>query len=210
MNSRRLAAVEPMADKDYSSTDDSTLVRAAQRGNMVAFEELVARHRDKIYARALSMMRNEEEAIDLSQEAWVKGWQRLKQFQGEASFGTWMTRIVINLCLDQLRKQKRQRAESIELIDEESGGVERQMPVVTVNPTAGLERQELRQRIDQALNQLSYEHRTVLVLHQFEEMEYKQIAKTMGCSIGTVMSRLFYARRKLAALLADLKKRDER
>jgi RNA polymerase sigma-70 factor (ECF subfamily) len=198
-----------MADKDYSSTDDPTLVRKAQRGNMAAFEELVARHRDKIYARALSMMRNEEEAIDLSQEAWVKGWQRLKQFQGEASFGTWMTRIVINLCLDQLRKQKRQRAESIEEIDEESGGVERQMPVVTVNPTAGLERLELRQRIDQALNQLSYEHRTVLVLHQFEEMEYKQIAKTMGCSIGTVMSRLFYARRKLAALLADLKKRDE-
>jgi len=198
-----------MADKDYSSTDDPTLVRKAQRGNMAAFEELVARHRDKIYARALSMMRNEEEAIDLSQEAWVKGWQRLKQFQGEASFGTWMTRIVINLCLDQLRKQKRQRAESIEEIDEESGGVERQMPVVTINPTAGLERQEIRQRIDQALNQLSYEHRTVLVLHQFEEMEYKQIAKTMGCSIGTVMSRLFYARRKLAALLADLKKRDE-
>jgi len=199
-----------MADKDYSSTDDPTLVRAAQRGDMAAFEELVVRHRDKIYARALTMMRNEEEAIDLSQEAWVKGWQRLKQFQGEASFGTWMTRIVINLCLDQLRKQKRQRAESIEEIDEESGGVERQMHVVTVNPTAGLERQELRQRIDQALNQLSYEHRTVLVLHQFEEMEYKQIARTMGCSIGTVMSRLFYARRKLAALLADLKKRDER
>ena len=199
-----------MADKDYSSTDDPTLVRAAQRGDMAAFEELVVRHRDKIYARALTMMRNEEEAIDLSQEAWVKGWQRLKQFQGEASFGTWMTRIVINLCLDQLRKQKRQRAESIEEIDEESGGVERQMPVVTVNPTAGLERQELRQRIDQALNQLSYEHRTVLVLNQFEEMEYKQIARTMGCSIGTVMSRLFYARRKLAALLADLKKRDER
>jgi RNA polymerase sigma-70 factor (ECF subfamily) len=209
LNSRRLAAVEPMADKDYSSTDDPTLVRKAQRGNMAAFEELVARHRDKIYARALSMMRNEEEATDLSQEAWVKGWQRLKQFQGEASFGTWMTRIVINLCLDQLRKQKRQRAESIEEIDEESGGVERQMPVVTINPTAGLERQEIRQRIDQALNQLSYEHRTVLVLHQFEEMEYKQIAKTMGCSIGTVMSRLFYARRKLAAMLADLKKRDE-
>jgi len=184
------------------------LVRAAQRGDMVAFEELVARHRDKLYARAYSMMRNEEEALDLSQEAWIKGWQRLRQFQGEASFGTWMTRIVINLCLDQLRRQKRQRAESIEAMDEESGGVERQMPVVTVNPTAGLERGELRQRIDRALGQLSYEHRTVLVLHAFEEMEYKQIAKTMGCSIGTVMSRLFYARRKLAALLADLKQQD--
>jgi len=197
-----------MTDKDHSSADDQTLVRAAQRGGMAAFEELVARHRDKVYARAYSMMRNEEEAIDLSQEAWVKGWQRLRQFQGESSFGTWMTRIIINLCLDQLRKQKRQRTESIEAMDEESGGVERQMPVVTVNPTAGLERQELRGRIDRALGQLSYEHRTALVLHEFEQMEYKEIAKTMGCSIGTVMSRLFYARRKLAALLADLKKQD--
>ena len=197
-----------MTVTDHSSADDATLVRAAQRGNMAAFEELIARHRDRIYARAYSMMRNEEEAVDLSQEAWVKGWQRLRQFQGESSFGTWMTRVVINLCLDQLRKQKRQQTESIEAMDEESGGVERQMPVVTVNPTAGLERRELRQRIDRALGQLSYEHRTVLVLHEFEDMEYKEIARTMGCSIGTVMSRLFYARRKLAVLLADLKKQD--
>ena len=197
-----------MTVKDHSSADDKTLVRASQRGDMAAFEELVARHRDKIYARAYSMMRNEEEAVDLSQEAWVKGWQRLRQFQGDSSFGTWMTRVVINLCLDQLRKQKRQRTESIEAMSEESGGVERQMPVVTVNPTAGLERGELRQRIDRALGLLSYEHRTVLVLHEFEDMEYKEIARTMGCSMGTVMSRLFYARRKLAVLLADLKNQD--
>ena len=100
--------------KDYTSMDDVALFRAAQRGNMPAFEELVARHRDKIYARAFSMIRNEEDAVDLSQEAWVKAWQRLKQFQGDSSFLTWMTRIVINLCLDKLRKQKRERAESIE------------------------------------------------------------------------------------------------
>lgn len=197
-----------MSEKAHSAQDDESLVRAAQRGDMVAFEELVARHRDKIFARAYSMMRNEEDAIDLSQEAWVKAWQRLKQFQRESSFATWMTRIVINLCLDQLRRQKRQRAESIEAMDEESGGVERQMPVITVNPTERLERAELRARIDRALNQLSEAHRTVLVLHEFEQMEYKLIAKTMGCSIGTVMSRLFYARRKMAVLLAELKKQD--
>jgi RNA polymerase sigma-70 factor (ECF subfamily) len=194
-----------MAEIDYSSADDAMLVRAAQKGDTGAFEELVARHRDKIYARAFSMMRNENEALDLSQEAWVKGWQGLKHFQRESSFSTWMTRIVINLCLDQLRKQKRQRTESIEELREESGGVERQMPTITVNPSERLERGELRQRIDRALDQLSYEHRTVLVLHEFEEMEYKEIAKTMECSIGTIMSRLFYARRRLAALLADLK-----
>jgi len=199
-----------MTDIDHSSADDRALVRASQNGDMGAFEELVARHRDKIYARAYSMMRNEEEAVDLSQEAWVKGWQRLRQFQGDSSFGTWMTRIVINLCLDQLRKHKRQRTESIEEMTEESGGVERHMPVVTINPTAGLERGELRQRIDRALGQLSHEHRTVLVLHEFQELEYKEIAKVMGCSIGTVMSRLFYARRKMAALLADLRKEDSK
>lgn len=190
---------------DHSSASDEQLVELAKGGDMGAFEELVARHRDKIYARAFSMMRNEDEALDLSQEAWVKSWQRLKQFQGESSFGTWMTRIVINLCLDQLRRRKRQRTESIEEMDEESGGVERQMPVVNVNPTERLERGELRKRIDHALGQLSHEHRTVLVLHEFEEMEYKEIARTMGCSIGTVMSRLFYARRKMAVLLASLK-----
>jgi RNA polymerase sigma-70 factor, ECF subfamily len=194
-----------MADMDHSAAPDDALVQAARTGDMVAFEELVVRHRDKLYARAYTMMRNEDEALDLSQEAWVKGWQRLAQFQGESSFTTWMTRIVINLCLDQLRKKKRQRAESIEEMDEESGGVERQMPVVTVNPTERLERGELRERIDEALGKLSEAHRTVLVLHEFEHMEYKNIAKTMNCSIGTVMSRLFYARRKMAVLLQDLK-----
>jgi RNA polymerase sigma-70 factor (ECF subfamily) len=193
---------------NYSTAKDEELVKAAQEGDMAAFEELVARHRDKIYARAFSMLRNEEEATDLSQEAWVKGWQRLVQFQGDSSFATWMTRIVINLCLDQLRKNKRVRSESIDEMNEETGGVERQLPVITPNPTEGLERGELRARIDKALGQLSYEHRTVLVLHEFEEMEYKLIAKKMGCSIGTVMSRLFYARRKMAALLAGLKREE--
>ncbi len=194
--------------QDYPNTADELLVKLAKQSDMLAFEELVARHRDKIYARAFSMMRNEDEALDLSQEAWVKGWQRLVQFQGESSFATWMTRIVINLCLDQLRKNKRHRSESIEVLNEESGGVERQMPVVEVNPTEGLERTELRKRIDQALAQLSHEHRTVLILHEFEDLEYKEIAKRMNCSMGTVMSRLFYARRKMAGLLAGYK-RDE-
>ena len=198
-----------MAKKqEHSALSDEKLVRLAQRGDMLAFEELVARHRDKIYARAFSMVRNEDDAVDLSQEAWVKAWQRLKQFQGESSYVTWMTRIVINLCLDHLRKVKRHRAESIELMEEESGGVERQMPVVQVNPTEGLERSEIRQRIDKAMGQLSYEHRTVLILHEFEQLEYKEIAKRMQCSIGTVMSRLFYARRRMANLLASFKREE--
>lgn len=190
---------------DYAARDDDSLVRAAKQGDMAAFEELVARHRDKLYARAFSMVRNEEEAIDLSQEAWVKAWHKLGQFKGGSSFLTWMTRIVINLCLDHLRKQKHPVSLSIEQLDEETGGVERQMPIVTVDPTEGLTQEELRRRIDDAMGKLTHAHRTVLVLHEFEGLEYKEIARRMGCSIGTVMSRLFYARRRLAALLADLK-----
>lgn len=192
----------------YASISDEELVRAAQKGDMVAFEELVARHRDKIYSRAFGIVRQEDDAVDLSQEAWIKAWQRLDQFHGESSFATWITRIVINLCLDRMRKMKRQRTESIEQMDDETGGVERQMPVVIPNPTEGLEREELRKRIDRAMEQLSHEHRTVLTLHEYDELEYKEIAKIMGCSIGTVMSRLFYARRRLASLLSSFKREE--
>ena len=94
-----------MSKLDIPNAKDDELVRAAQKGKMEPYEELVHRHRDKIYARAFSMMRNEDEALDLSQGAWVKGWQRLKQFKHNASFTTWMTRICINLCLDNLRKK---------------------------------------------------------------------------------------------------------
>ena len=195
-----------MSRLDIGNASDDELVRASQRGRANCYEELVFRHRDKIYARAFSMLRNEEEALDISQEAWIKGWQRLKQFKRAASFTTWMTRITINLCLDFLRKRKRQATDSLEKIDEEGGGIERRMPVETFNPTEDMEREELREEIDSAMEKLSYEHRTVLLLHEFEGMEYKEIAKAMHCSIGTVMSRLFYARRRLGGLLISLKK----
>lgn len=195
---------------DYPSSTDEQLVKWSQQGDTEAFEQLVFRHRDKIFARAMMMMRNQDEALDLSQEAWVKSWQRLHQFQGDSSFATWMTRIVINLCLDQIRRQKKMRTESIEQIEEDLGGVERQMPVEHTNPTEGLEKEELRRRIDEAMGKLTEAHRTVLVLHEFQGLEYKEIAKRAGISIGTVMSRLFYARRRMATLLQSLKReRDE-
>ncbi len=191
--------------KDHSSTGDERLVHAARHGDMEAFEELVARHRDKIYARAFMMMRNEGDAVDLSQEAWVKGWQRLEQFHGESSFSSWMTRIVINVCLDRLRWRKRHRTESIEAMNEESGGIESHLPIDPVNPAERLERRELREKIDLALAQLPKEQRAALVMHVFEGLDYKGIARTMSCSMGTVMSRLFYARQKMAVLLMELR-----
>ncbi len=182
---------------------DEQLAEAAQRGEMDAFEELVARHRHRVYSRAFAMLQHHEDAMDLCQEAWVKIWQKLQQFQRKSSFVTWITRIVINLCLDQLRRRQRHPADSLDQMREKSGDTDWKMPVVEVNPTEGMEEEELRAKISAALQQLSNEHRTVLLLHEFEEMAYKDIARTLGCSIGTVMSRLFYARRNLATLLAS-------
>lgn len=187
---------------------DDALVKAAQAGDMAAFEELVSRHRDKMYARAYSIVHNEEQALDLSQEAWIKAWQRLGGFEGGSSFTTWMTRITINVCLDHLRRNQRHRVEPLPDAQDDPDAFDRLLPAVWTSPTEGLEKQELRAKIDAAMGKLSEAHRTVIALHEFEGMEYKEIAKTVGISVGTVMSRLFYARRRLAGLLAGL--RDER
>mgnify|MGYP001273596977 CR=1 FL=1 len=193
---------------DYPTADEPQLVEWAKGGDLQAFEELVARYRDRAYVRAYSIMRNEDLAVDLSQNAWVKAWQRLAQFHGDASFATWLNRIVTNLCLDELRRQKRARMDSIEEIEEASGPVENRMEIQEVDPMERIAREELRERIDAAMDKLSDNHRTVLVLYEYEQMEYKQIAEKMSTSIGTVMSRLFYARKKMAALLGETVKRD--
>ena len=191
---------------DYPSASETELVETARGGDLSAFEELVARYRDKVYARAFNMVRSREDAVDLSQDAWVKAWQKLGQFQGDAKFITWITRITINLCLDHIRKLKKKGfLDSFEQLEEERGGIERHLPPVTVDPTEALERRELRSQIDAALGKLTDTQRTVLVLYEFEQLEYKEIARRVGCSIGTVMSRLFYGRRKLAALLQELR-----
>ena len=192
----------------YSLAEDPQLVDLAKAGDMQAFEELVSRHRDRVYVRAYSIMRNEALAVDLSQNAWVKAWQRLEQFHGEASFPTWLSRIVTNVCLDELRRQKRARTDSLEAMEESTGPVENRMEIETLDPIEGLSREELRERIDAALAKLSDKHRTVIVLYEFEQLEYREIAEKMGTSIGTVMSRLFYARKRMASLLKETLKRD--
>lgn len=197
------------ASSDMASLTDEELVQASKGGDMAAFEELVARHRDKMFARAFRIVHQEDEAMDLSQEAWIKGWQRIGQFEGESSFATWMTRITINLCLDHLRRNQRYRVEPLPDSSEDVTGLDRFLPPVWTNPTERLERAELRVRIDAALAKLSDAHRTVLVLHEFEDMGYKEIAETVGISIGTVMSRLFYARRRMATLLAGIQDEDQ-
>ena len=193
---------------DYSSLDESILVDHAKSGDTQSFEELVSRYRDRVYARAFSIMRNEDLAIDLSQNAWIKAWQRLEQFHGDACFVTWLNRIITNLCLDELRRQKRLKTDSIEEIQENTGPVENRMEMQDFDPIAKFNQQELRERIDDAMDKLSVNHRTVLLLYEYEQLEYKQIADQMDTTIGTVMSRLFYARKKMASLLGEALKKD--
>ena len=193
---------------DYSSLDESILVDHAKSGDTQSFEELVSRYRDRVYARAFSIMRNEDLAIDLSQNAWIKAWQRLEQFHGDARFVTWLNRIITNLCIDELRRQKRLKTDSIEEIQEDTGPVENRMEIQDFDPIAKLNQQELRERIDDAMDKLSVNHRTVLLLYEYEQLEYKQIADQMDTTIGTVMSRLFYARKKMASLLGEALKKD--
>jgi RNA polymerase sigma-70 factor (ECF subfamily) len=153
------------------------------------------------------MVHNEQDAWDLAQDSFVKAWRSIGRFRGHSSFYTWIYRIVMNVTIDWLRKKQIKGAgvefdESIQLreIDPTSKTVPKADPL----PHTRLERAEIRSRIDDAIKQLSPDHRAVILMKEIEEMQYHEIAEALGCSIGTVMSRLFYARKKLQNLLKDV------
>lgn len=189
---------------DYTSLSDAELIRLSREGDQAAFGELVKRHRDRVYGQVYKMLSNPDEALDLSQDVWVKAWTRLYQFQGDSPFTTWVTRIAINVCLDYHRKrQRRPEEDSIEELTEKSGEGS-WTPVVEVDPQQELDRAERKTLILKALDQLSEEQRTVLELMYVKQSEYKEIAREMDCSIGTVMSRLFYGKKALGKIIKSI------
>lgn len=191
----------------YEQADDETLARWSRQGDQEAFGELVRRHSAKIYAKVHQLLRDEQEALEVSQEAWVRAWQKLNQFRGEANFTTWVTRVAINMCFDHIRQRRRLNKsahESIENMTEMGIPWESHISAEEPDPTVGLEREELRQMISRALDYISEVQRQAIVLHDLEGYEYKEVAKLMRCSVGTVMSRLFYGRRKLAKILTEM------
>ena len=186
---------------------DLELVKQCQASQTEAFDELVARYRTRIFAMIYNMVHNEQDAWDLAQESFVKAWKSIKRFRRDSSFYTWMYRIVMNVTIDWLRKKQIKGAgsefdDSIQLkeIDPASKTVPKEDPL----PHERMERNEIRAKIDNAIGQLSPEHRAVILMKEIEDMQYHEIAETLGCSIGTVMSRLFYARKKLQKLLRDV------
>lgn len=191
---------------DLGLDEDWPLVELARNGDLRAFDELVTRHRERIFAMIKHMIREEAEAWDLSQEVFVKAWNALPRFESKAKFSTWLYRIAHNAVYDWTRKRKvtggAEWSEEIferERIDSDS----RTTPSGGESPARSLERMELRNKIEAAMSKLSIDHREAVLLRDVQGLSYQEVADATGATIGTVMSRLFYARQKLQSLLKN-------
>jgi len=199
--------MQPEATLPQVDVSELELVKRCQAGQTDAFDELVTRYRIRVFAMIYNMVHNEQDAWDLAQESFVKAWKSIKRFRRHSSFYTWIYRIVMNVTIDWLRKKQVKGAgaefdDSIQL--KEVDPASRTLPKADPLPHERMQRSEIREKIDNAIKQLSPEHRAVILMKEIEGMQYHEIAETLGCSIGTVMSRLFYARKRLQNLLRDV------
>lgn len=188
------------------SAEEKILIERCRRGDQAAFGELVQRYQRRIYGVAFAMLHHRENARDITQETFIRVYQNLASFQGVSSFYTWLYRITINLCLDHLRKKSRQHEKSFEEEGHSAGSEEAMAAGILpqplgLNPRDELLRKELRQQIEKAMARLSPNHRAVLLLREVEGLSYEEMAEIMQCSTGTIMSRLFNARRQMQRLL---------
>ena len=178
------------------------LLESARRGDTQAFDALVVLHRQRVYGAVLQLLRNSEEAYDVAQDAFVRAWRSLDRFDGKHAFSTWLHRIAVNAALDVCRRNRR-RPEVAWDDGVPIDAASRTTPATFPAPGSGIDEAEIRRRIEEALGRLSPDHRAVLVLREIEGWDYREIAKAVGCSPGTVMSRLFHARRKMQTELRD-------
>jgi RNA polymerase sigma-70 factor (ECF subfamily) len=184
---------------------DVNLVKRTRNGDRQAFNELVTRYQRRLFGVCFAMVRNHDDAMDLVQESFVRAYRNLDRFEGNSTFYTWIYRIAKNVCIDHLRKVQRQRTVDYDDAvgrDEESDG-SILPPRLDVNPAHILGRKELMEKIENAINDLSPKHREIILLREVEGMAYSEIAEVLSISIGTVMSRLFFARKNLQSALAD-------
>lgn len=187
--------------------DDLTLVRRAQGGDADAYDELVRRYQRQIYGVIYHMTAHHEDANDLTQEAFVKAWQALKSFKGDSSFFTWLYRIAINRTLNHLKQRNyrnSKHAMSLNDLDVEAENHPALVAFVsdkTPHRAAALD--ELKEKLNAAMQRLSENHRTVVTLHDIQGLPHDEIAKILGCNTATVRTRLFYARQQLQGILSD-------
>jgi RNA polymerase sigma-70 factor (ECF subfamily) len=174
--------------------EDLELIHRSQAGDAEAFGELVTKYRTKIFNMIYGIVGNEYDAWDLAQEGFLKAWRSIHRFQGRSSFHTWLYRITINVTIDSIRRQCHRR--EVELDDA--------IPSFLPDPGVNYDLDEIRQQVYAALAQLTPEHRAVIVLKEIEDLHYHEIADILKLSIGTVMSRLFYGRKKLQSILRPI------
>jgi len=185
-------------------TEEMELVRRARRGDLKAYDELVRRYQERIYATIYHMTANHEDANDLAQEAFIKGYQALKSFKGGSSFYTWVYRIAVNKTINFLKQRKNRSQMSLNDLDinvEHDPDLVALISDKTPRRDAGLS--ELQEKLNEAMQKLSEPHRLVVTLHDVQGLSHEEIAKIMDCNIGTVRSRLFYARQQLQGYLSD-------
>jgi RNA polymerase sigma-70 factor (ECF subfamily) len=188
--------IEEPAERTRAEEDE--LVARARNRDQAAFDALVQTYRGRIYGMVYNMTGNCEDAEDVVQDVFFKAWKALPRFKGNSSFFTWLYRIAMNRTINFVKKRKRRYAMSLNDIDE---GVERDPAYVELSarqtPRRDFSLQELQENLNTALQTLSEKHRAVVVLHDIQGIAHDEIARMLGCSAGTVRSRLFYARRKL-------------
>jgi RNA polymerase sigma-70 factor (ECF subfamily) len=183
---------------------DAYLVSRALEGDLPAFEKLVARYQNKLIGYSARMLGDQDEAEDVAQEVFIKAYRSLDSFRGDAQFSTWIYRIATNLCIDRIRARKRRPQQAYSLDepmdkDEEKGG--REIADLSAEPTREVERDELRRRVREVMNEMPEKMRTILIMCDMQGMAYDEIAKVLDCPIGTVKSRLFHARADLGRRL---------
>ncbi len=188
-----------------SLPEDAALVLRSQGGDLAAFDLLIRRHQERVYATVYHMTANHEDAADLTQETFIKAYNALPGFKGDSGFFTWIYRIAVNRTLNFL-KQRRNRTHHLSLNDIDFNA-ENDPDLVALSsektPQRDLNLTELQEKLNNALLKLSESHRMVVVLHDIQGIPHEEIARIMECNTGTVRSRLFYARQQLQGLLSD-------
>lgn len=181
--------------------EELAVIERIRAGDVNAYEALVAAYEKNVYNLALRMTGNPADAEDMAQEAFLKAYRSLSEFRGDSKFSVWLYRIVSNVCLDFLRRQKRRQAYSLSVEDDEGEETQLDIPDTAQSPEDLLERKLTREAVHQGLALLPPDQRQILLLREIQGLSYEEIADVLGIEVGTVKSRIFRARKKLCAFL---------
>ena len=196
-------------ERRHEADADIDIVRLVQAGDVAAFDKLILKYRERVFGVVYHLTSNREDAADLTQDAFIKAFQSLNRFQGGSSFFTWLYRIAVNATLSHLRKNRLRSFFSLERINEAEPVAKEIINALT--DKSGSDRdtfvKELQEKLNDAMQKLSINHRTVVTLFEIDGLSHQEIAEVMHCSVGTVRSRLHYAKQLLQAELQPYVKR---